>query len=171
MYKTAKIGYVPVLLVHGKVVVEFGRKVFLVDCLLWKAPIKYGERKHNRTRSSLFIHTKTRSVTIQGNITAMRYRNDVIRSVLLLHIRVNLGMMLAWDYASCHVARSTLVMYVANNVQKNQMACKRSGFKSNRPLNGPIETQGSWITAATKSQGAYSCYLSDVCGHSTTVYS
>ena len=28
------IGYVPVLLVHGKVVVEFGRKVFLVDCLL-----------------------------------------------------------------------------------------------------------------------------------------
>ena len=30
----AKIGYVLVLLVHGQVVVEFGRKVFLVDCLL-----------------------------------------------------------------------------------------------------------------------------------------
>ena len=30
----AKIGYVLGLLVHGKVDVEFGRKVFLVDCLL-----------------------------------------------------------------------------------------------------------------------------------------
>ena len=30
----AKIGYVLGLLVHGKVVVEFGRKVFLVNCLL-----------------------------------------------------------------------------------------------------------------------------------------
>jgi len=29
----ANIGYVLGLLVHGKVVVEFGRKVFLVDCL------------------------------------------------------------------------------------------------------------------------------------------
>ena len=35
--------------------------------------------------------------TIQGNITAMRYRNGFIRSVLFLHIRVNLGMMLARD--------------------------------------------------------------------------
>jgi len=29
-----KIGYVLGLLVHSKVVVEFGRKVFLVDCIL-----------------------------------------------------------------------------------------------------------------------------------------
>ena len=29
----ANIGYVFGLLVHGKVVAEFGRKVFLVDCL------------------------------------------------------------------------------------------------------------------------------------------
>ena len=64
------------------------------------------------------MHTKTPSVTIQGNITAMMYRNDVIRSVLLLHILANLSMMLARDYASCHVARCTLVMIVANNVQK-----------------------------------------------------
>jgi len=42
------------------------------------------ESKHNRTHSSVFIHTN--SVSIQGNITAMRYRNDAIRSVLLLHI-------------------------------------------------------------------------------------
>jgi len=32
--------------------------------------IKYDKIKHNRTRSSLFIHTKIPSVTIQGNITA-----------------------------------------------------------------------------------------------------
>ena len=48
----------------------------------------------------------------------MRYRNDVIRSVLL-HIRTNLGMMLARDYASCQAARSTLVILVANNVHKH----------------------------------------------------
>jgi len=43
--------------------------------------------------------TKTPSVTIQGKITAMRYGNDVIRSVLLSHIRANLDMMLARDDA------------------------------------------------------------------------
>ena len=37
----------------------------------------------------------------------MRYRNDVIRSVLL-HIRFDLGMMLARDYASWNEARQTL---------------------------------------------------------------
>jgi len=42
----------------------------------------------------------------------MRYRNDVILSVLLLHIRANLGVMLARDYA----ARITQVIFVANNV-------------------------------------------------------
>ena len=57
---------------------------------------------------------KTPSVTIQGNITAMRSRNDVIRSVLLLHVRVNLGIMLVRNYASCHTARIKLV---PNNVQ------------------------------------------------------
>jgi len=40
------------------------------------------------------MHNKTPTVTIQGNITALRYRNDVIGSVLL-HIRANLGMMLS----------------------------------------------------------------------------
>jgi len=73
--------------------------------------IKYGESKYNRTGSNIFIHTKTPSVTIQGNTTAMKYRNDGIWSVLL-HIRAYLGMMLARDYASCHAARSTLVKFV-----------------------------------------------------------
>ena len=54
--------------------------------------IKYGENEHNRTHSSVFMHTQTPSVTIQGNITAVMYRNDIIRSVLLLHIRAILGM-------------------------------------------------------------------------------
>ena len=58
--------------------------------------IKYGANKHNRKRSSVFMQTKTPSVTIEGNITAISYQNDVITSVLL-HIRANLGMMLVWD--------------------------------------------------------------------------
>ena len=85
-------------------------------------------KKHNITRSSVFMHTKTPSVTIQGNITAMRYRTDVIRSVLLLHIRANLGMNLGRDYASCHAARNTLVMSVTNNVHKLRWPAKNSGF-------------------------------------------
>ena len=146
------------LLVYGKVVVEFGRKVFLVDCPLWKNMAK---NKHIRTHSWVLMQTNTLCVTIQGNTTAVRNRNDVIQSILL-HIRDNLGMMLAWDYASCHVARSTLA--------KTQMACKKSGFKSYQPLVGPIETQGSCTTTATKSQRVHLCYSSDVCVHSMTVY-
>ena len=63
------------------------------------------------------MHTKTQSVTIQGHITATRYRNDVIWSVLLLHIRANLGMMLAGDYASCHVARSNACSKQCSNTK------------------------------------------------------
>ena len=112
--------------------------------------IKYGENKHNRPRSSVFIHTKTPSVAIQGNITAMRYRNDGNRSNLLLHIRANFGMILARDYAP----RNTLLMFVPNNVHKIS-TCKKSGCKSYRPLYGPIETQGSCVAAATKYKGAH----------------
>ena len=125
----SKLGYVLGLLVHGKVVIEFGRKVFLVDCLLWKKHNKYAENQHKRTRSIVFIHTKSPSITIQGNVTAMRYLNDVIRSVLLLHIRTNLGMMLARNYASCQTARITLAMLVANNMQKLKWPAN-TGFKS-----------------------------------------
>jgi len=127
--------------------------------------IKYGENKHSRMCPSVFMLTKTPSVTIKGNITAMRYRNDVIRSVLLLlHIRANLGMMLARGYSSCHTGRSTLVNGVANNVHKLRWPAKSLDV-------GPIETQGSCTVTATKSQGAHACCLSDVCGYNTTVYS
>ena len=86
--------------------------------------IKYGENMDNKTRSIIFLCTKTPIVTIQGNRTAMMYRNDVIRSVFLLHIRANLGMMLARDYALCHVARSTLVMLEADNVHRFRWPAK-----------------------------------------------
>ena len=85
--------------------------------------IKYGENKQSRT------HTKTPSVTIQGNITAMRSRNGVIRSVFLLHIRANIAMILARDNASCHVARSTMTCNACSKQRaKNQMACKSLNF-------------------------------------------
>ena len=88
--------------------------------------IKYGKNKHKRTRSSVFIHTKTQSVTIQGKITALRYRNGVIWSFFLLHVRANLGMMLARDYASCHGARRTKTCNAcSNNVQKLRWPAKR----------------------------------------------
>ena len=49
---SAKIGYVPGLLVHGKVVVKIGRKVKLIPCWLSiMKNIEYGENKHNRTFS------------------------------------------------------------------------------------------------------------------------
>ena len=86
--------------------------------------IEYGENKHNRPRSSVFIHTKTPSVAIQGNITAMRYRNDGNRSNLLLHIRANFGMILARDYALCHADKSTLVMRVTKTVQNLRWPAK-----------------------------------------------
>ena len=94
--------------------------------------------------------------------------SKVIRSVLLLHIRANLGRMLARYYALCHADRSTLVMPVANNVQKDDP--QNSGFKSYRPLVVRFETHGSRTASATKSQGAHACCSSDVFSRSTTVY-
>ena len=93
--------------------------------------IKYCENKPNRTRSSVLMHLKTPNVSIQGNMTAIRYLNDVIQSVLL-HIRAYLGMMLARNYASCHAARSTLVMIVANNVQNSRWPAESLDFN---PIN------------------------------------
>ena len=79
-------------------------------------------------------------------------------------------MMLARDYASCHVARHTS-NDCSKERAKSQMAYKMSEFKSYWTLAGPIEKQGVCTAAATKSQGAHECYSSDVCGHPTTVYS
>ena len=68
------------------------------------------------------MHTKTPSVTIQGNITAKRSQNDVIRSVLLLHIRAKLW---CWDGITHHVTwPDTLVTFVANNEQNLRWPAK-----------------------------------------------
>jgi len=64
----ARIGYVLGLLVHDKVVVEMYSSLIVY---FKKQPLKYGDNKHNRTRSILFIYTKAPSVTIQGNITVI----------------------------------------------------------------------------------------------------
>ena len=51
---------------HGKVVVESGRKEKYSSLIVYyEKNIKFGEKKHNRTRSSVFMHTKTPSVTVQ----------------------------------------------------------------------------------------------------------
>ena len=80
--------------------------------------------------------------------------------VLLLHIRANLGMMLARDYASCHVARNTLhvLMLVANNVHKLRWPAKNLDL--NPTDHWSIESQGSCTATATKSQRAHVCYSS-----------
>ena len=119
----ANIDNLLVLLVHDKVVIELDRNVSS-SIAYYEKNIKYCENKPNRMRSNVLMHTKTPNVTIQWNIPEMRYRNDVIRSVLFLHIRANLGMMLTRNYASCHAARSTLVMLLANNVQKLRWPAK-----------------------------------------------
>ena len=50
------------------------------------------------------------------------------------------------------------------------MACKKIWIYI-LSTSGPIETQGSCTAAETISQRAHACYSSDMCGHSTSVYS
>ena len=86
---------------------------------------------------------------LHRNVTAIRYRNDVIRSVLL-HIGANLGMMLVRDYESCHTARNTLEICVANNCKKILTTCCI------------YPNKGLCTIATTKSQGVHACYSLDV---------
>ena len=53
----AKIGYVLGLLVYDKVVIEFNRKEFLVDCLLWKT---FNMANKSITESTQAFHAHTR---------------------------------------------------------------------------------------------------------------
>ena len=112
--------------VLGKVVIEFHRKVFLIDCLLWKTLNMVQISITERTYASVFIHMKKPSITIQGNIKFFdeesKWRHSVV--FFLLHIRANLGMMLARDYASCHMAISTVTCNACSKQRtKTQMAC------------------------------------------------
>ena len=104
--------YVLGLLVYGKVVVDFGRKVFFADCLAWKT---FNMARINRTeRTHALPCTQKIVVRIPGNMNAMRHPNDVIRSVLLPHIRFNREMMLAKDNTPYHADRSTQVILVTH---------------------------------------------------------
>jgi len=63
--------------------------------------INYGESNHNRTRSSVFMHTITPSVTIQGNITAMRFEmTSFSRFVFLIYVPVSVW---CWHGITHHV--------------------------------------------------------------------
>ena len=51
------------------------------------------------------------------------------------------------------------LVFFSKQRAKYQMACKKSGFKSYRPLVGPIEMLGLCTAVATNSQGAYACFF------------
>jgi len=80
----AKIGYVLVLLVHSKVVVEVGRNVFLVDFLLWKTL--------NVAKINITERARTCSCTW----------NDVIRSFFFISVPLSVWW---WHRINHHVTR------------------------------------------------------------------
>ena len=63
------------------------------------------------------MHTKTPIVRFQGAVNAVRYQNDILLPLVIPHIRVNRGMILAQDNAPCHSARTTQQLLRANNVR------------------------------------------------------
>ena len=91
--------------------------------------LQTGTNKAHHTRTRTFLkrfhaHTKI-VVCIQGNMNAMWHPNDVVRSILLPHIRFNRDMMLAKDNTPCHAARRTLVMLVTNKRRTLQWPAQR----------------------------------------------
>ena len=145
-----KIGYALGLLVHGNVVVEFGRKIFLVHCLLWTTFNMAKTRITERAQACSFTQTlQCNHSRIPNCDEVSKWRHSVGSSSYPCQSRYDIDI-------ACHAA-------CTKQRAKTQMACKKSGFKSYQP----IETQGSCIAAVTKSQEAHACYSSDVCGHST----
>ena len=67
--------------------------------------------------AGISLHTKTQLVHIQGNLNAQRYQNEVIRPILIPHIRANRVMLLAQDNATCHTARATRNILAVNNIR------------------------------------------------------
>ena len=107
--------------------------------------IKYSENEHCRTRSSR--------------------RNDSCRrphQTGILRVIIKRTMSRGQKHTSNACSKQSAI---------TPMACKKSGFKSDRARVEPIEAHGACPTAATKSQGTHACYSSDVGGHSTTVSS
>ena len=87
-----KIDNVLGLLAQGNVIVEFGRKVFLVDCLLWNN-IKYCENKHNRKRSSFFqvINSKWNHSRKHNCDVVSKWRHSVSSSSYPCQSRYDVG--------------------------------------------------------------------------------
>ena len=87
-----KIDNVLGLLAQGNVIVEFGRKVFLVDCLLWNN-ITYCENKHNRTRSSFFqvINSKWNHSRKHNCDVVSKWRHSVSSSSYPCQSRYDVG--------------------------------------------------------------------------------
>ena len=58
--------------------------------------------------SGISLHTKTPPVMIDGNLTAIRYQNEVLRPILIPLFQRNCGMQLVQDGATAHTARTTM---------------------------------------------------------------
>lgn len=63
------------------------------------------------------LHTKTPAITINGNLNAARYQNEIILPVVVPHLRANRGMSLLQDNAPAHSARGTLQMMERNRIR------------------------------------------------------
>lgn len=63
------------------------------------------------------LHTKTPIVTVQGNLNAHKYQNDVLLAHAIPHLRTHRRMALAQDNAPCHSARTTQALLTASNIR------------------------------------------------------
>ena len=67
--------------------------------------------------AGISMHTKTGMVRLAGNLNAARYRDEIIRPVLLPHIQANGPMVFMQDNARPHTARDTIRLLQANNIR------------------------------------------------------
>ena len=67
--------------------------------------------------AGISMHTKTPIVRLQGAVDAVRYQNDILLPLVIVHIRANRGMILAKDNAPCHSARTTQQLLRVNTVR------------------------------------------------------
>mgnify|MGYP000346717233 CR=1 FL=1 len=86
---------------------------------------------------------------------------NVIRPVLLPHIRFNRDVMLAKDNTPVKRLEAH-TLYCNKQTPTTPIACTNYGLKSEQARVGHIEAQCACTAAANKSQGAHACYSSDV---------
>lgn len=67
--------------------------------------------------AGISLHTKTALVRVLGNLNAARYREEILRQVMLPHIRANGPMVFMQDNAPPHTARETMRFLQGNNVR------------------------------------------------------